>query len=474
MRTDRKVTLFLGALLLSYQLLALGGHHYSIDGALTFQAARVLLTEKTIHFDPPLRWDNKYYGTSKYGIGMTIAYIPFLVLVQLFRPDLMHMQFDSKIPFDWNLMRNDLYLYCSILNPIIVALTGILLYRLALRTGLSRKWSLVTSLVACLASPYAVYGRYDFAQPFVGFIVVVTILLILRASESESVLQWFYPGLAIAYGISIRPDFVLFVPWFLLLGYWLRPSRVFTNLFVMCLPMILSGMVILMFNYHKFGSFLNFGEEIAGPPRPSIVPPFVKRLIGLLVSPGRGILFFFPLVCLTVSGLLALAKKRKWEAIAFAGIFITQPLFYSFWHGAFGGWCWGPRLLIPVIPLLVLCCIHSAAEHYSNPARRTLFVGLVVLSWFLTLNGILFDFVPFYGEFYERWRFPEGMREHFLMRASPIMSGWRFSNSIANYDLFFLKQIAAKNFASIVTTFSLLMILMASAYRLRYLSKAPE
>ncbi|MCI0414932.1 hypothetical protein L0222_19320 [bacterium] len=468
MRTDRKVTLFLGALLLSYQLLALGGHQYSIDGALTFQAARVLLAEKTLHFDPPLRWGNKYYWTSKYGIGMTIAYIPFLAIVQLFRPDLIHMQFDSKLPYDWNLMRNDLYLYCSSVNPIIVVVTGILLYQLALKTGLSRKWSLVTSLVACLASPYSVYGRYDFAQPFVGLIVVVAILLIRRASESESVLQWFYPGLAIAYGVSIRPDFVMFVPWFLLLGYWMRRSSVFKNLLVMCLPMIFSGIVILMFNYHKFGSFLNFGEEII-KARPSL-----RRLIGLLVSPGRGIFFFFPLVCLTVSGLLSLAKKRKWEAMAFAGIFLTQLFFYSLWHGAFGGWCWGPRFLIPVIPLLVLCCIHSAAEHYSNPARRTLFVGLVVLSWFLTVNGILFDFVPFYGRFYEGWGALKGTKEHFLMRASPIMSGWSFSPSVANYDLFFLKQIAAKNIAAIATTFSLLTILIASACRLPYLLKESE
>jgi hypothetical protein len=103
------------------------------------------------------------------------------------------------------------------------------------------------------------------------------------------------------------------------------------------------------------------------------VPDGLRRL---LVGPNKGLVFYFPLVLLAVWGAFALLKARRAEAVpafAFAGAILLAASAWWAWDGTFG---WGPRLLLPAVPLLAAAAAVAPAPPF---VFRALFaVGVAV------------------------------------------------------------------------------------------------
>ena len=118
----------------------------------------------------------------------------------------------------------------------------------------------------------------------------------------------------------------------------------------MAMPILLAGGVTLAYNYLRFGALLDAGylpiEQFSGRLQ--------EGLLGLLVSPGRGLLFYAPVLLLLIPALPVLWRARRAEAAFILVLAATQTLLYARWHVWFGGWCWGPRFLAPLMPFLAL------------------------------------------------------------------------------------------------------------------------
>jgi hypothetical protein len=112
-------------------------------------------------------------------------------------------------------------------------------------------------------------------------------------------------------------------------------------------------------NAHRFGDAFQLGydwkETIKGEPRP-FGGSLLRGLAVLLVSPGKSIFLWAP--CL----LLALKHMKEDRAIAIAGAF--GLLVFAKYMFPEGGYCHGPRHLVPILPLLLL----PAARGFSRPA----------------------------------------------------------------------------------------------------------
>jgi hypothetical protein len=127
-------------------------------------------------------------------------------------------------------------------------------------------------------------------------------------------------------------------------------------------------------NVVRHGSLWNTGY---GGESLAFTSPILEGLSGLTVRPGRGVLFYAPLV------LLALASARRLsrlQLLALFGIPVLLLLVVSRWWAWHGGSAWGPRLLLPVLPLLVA----PAAL-----ARARLVVPFVLAGACLNLGGVL-------------------------------------------------------------------------------------
>jgi hypothetical protein len=113
-----------------------------------------------------------------------------------------------------------------------------------------------------------------------------------------------------------------------------------------------------LINYWRFGSFTEFGYFEYGSIS---VHGGWEGLLGLWVSPGFGILFFFPLIILLPFALKNMFNNKENRNIVFLVVYIiivnwlfVGTLSYDepvSWSGAFA---WGPRYMIPLLPFIVL------------------------------------------------------------------------------------------------------------------------
>ena len=77
--------------------------------------------------------------------------------------------------------------------------------------------------------------------------------------------------------------------------------------------------------------------------------------LGLLISPGKGLLVFTPVAAVAAAGLVAAFRRgERWLAGTAGAAALVHWLFMGRWGEWHGGDSWGPRLLTDALPLLFL------------------------------------------------------------------------------------------------------------------------
>jgi hypothetical protein len=125
--------------------------------------------------------------------------------------------------------------------------------------------------------------------------------------------------------------------------------------------------------------------------------------LGLLLGAALGVSLFRPgqfqtaLVITVPAVLLGLVPAYEREQHSHAGrlgvLLLRFALVFALlcWIARLpdGGAQWGPRLLLPIIPLLVLVGLQRVAGWFERPETRAIGVGLVGAAFLLTHQGIL-------------------------------------------------------------------------------------
>jgi len=106
-------------------------------------------------------------------------------------------------------------------------------------------------------------------------------------------------------------------------------------------------------------------------PGSTLTNPLLQGVFGLLLSPGKGLLWYaFPIV-LSFFGWVPFARKHLPEAVFIALLSLpVLALFslYSFWPG---DGSWGPRYLTPALPFLLLPILPVVQWVMEDKGRRT-------------------------------------------------------------------------------------------------------
>ncbi|MCC7359769.1 MAG: hypothetical protein IT317_09845 [Anaerolineales bacterium] len=458
----------------------MSGHQYSSDGFVTFQSARVLLTDGRLTFDPPLRWGSQIIAASKYGIGMSLAYLLYLVPLRQLRPDLFVQTFDPQMAYDQRLLFNELYLYSSTLNALVVAGVAVVTYLTARELRLSSGWAVVAALIVGLASPLAVYARLDFAQPLITLCLMAALWLWLRARDNPSGLVALSAGLIMAAGVLTRFDFIVVsVPALLVLALWpllsAKPAERRRRLRGLTLAALAVGAalaVVLGLNLLKFGSATAFGYPNAWN---STLEPVLQALVGHLVSPGAGILWYFPVVTLLPVALPGFVAHRPRVGLVLVLLLVSYLLLYSVWRNWPGGYAWGPRFLVPLVPLMTLAGVYWAAAGAQRWQRWWL-GGAAGASWLVSLNGILFSFLDLFSTCGCLNQGPVGS-ERFTWAGSNLLAGWNFpvewhrASMVQAFDLLWLRVLVGSVSAAIAIV-ALTALIVAAGLGLNCLLRA--
>ncbi len=140
------------------------------------------------------------------------------------------------------------------------------------------------------------------------------------------------------------------------------------------------------FNWFRFGSIWNsflLDESFRTPT----LADTLSFLSGLIVSPNAGLLFFSPLFSVLFFGSIIAGLRnaeRKWFWISLGGLFVLLCAGFSKWFAPFGWVAWGPRLLLPWVPaLLIATLVHSDRDWRKLPRSALLVFGILGLIHFL-------------------------------------------------------------------------------------------
>lgn len=487
-RISTKLLLLVFVSCFIFYCLIWSGHHYSIDGVVMFQYAKALLFDHSLFMDPPVVWGDFDFVVSKWAIGLTLAYIPILAFLSVTffqgNPQLQEIPYIPGERFNIELLANPPYQYSSFLNPILTAATAVILLMLAYRLGFSRKQAFITAMVFALISPASVYTKFDFAQPLASFLLLLAFYIFILSQDNGSRKALLLAGLVLGFAVLVRTEFLFVpVPLFLIAAYFSKDRSHGDTLFlkrvlrvaVIGFPIVFFVLVNLYLNYIRFGSLFSVGYSPASEFSFNI-SQIATAAIGNLISPGRGILLFCPLILFSVIGFAQALKQDKFKALFISAIVVGMFIFYSTWRDWGGGVSWGPRFLIPIVPFFVLMSMWG---YYSLNTGRSKFVRISFLSTLLlgcvaTVQGLLFDFLDFYSKIQLPPSEISQGNYNFQFQYSPIFAGWKNLSRPAKYDIFWLQQITGPTEPMIIAVVSLLLVLLVGLLVYTWLRELEE
>jgi len=279
-------------------------------------------------------------------------------------------------------------------NAVVVALLCALLYGLLRELGWGARTAAMGTATAAFASPLWVYSRDLFAEPLAGLGLVAFLLALERLVRAPRARTAVLAGTGFGVSVLARTAHLALLPLaFLVVAHALceidRSRRLRLSA---ALTGGLAGPLALVgwWNWLRFGSVWDsgYGEELAK----WITPPLVG-LGGLLISPGRGLLTHFPLALVALATTPAAWRRSRRVTLFSWGTLVTLLAVYCRWHGWDGGWCWGPRFLVPAIPLLVLLCVPL----FDCPRGALRLAGgaLLLASALIAFSGTLVAYTDF-------------------------------------------------------------------------------
>jgi len=345
------------------------------DTSFSLQTAQAIVARRQL--DIPYAKEDTLTGPdgrnySKYGVGLPLYYIPWVVasntlskVTHLPAPELTGFLVSfANIPF----AMLTLILFARLLT--LFGMTGISTWLLPLGLGLGTlMWR---------------YAGYDFSEEMQMGLLLLAVYGVIRGTPKAII----GAGIGFAVLFLVKLVYVAFFPIFL--GYLItRPGEFrqrMRSVALFALPFVLAGCFVAWLNVVRFGN--PFESGYGSEARQFLPSQLWHSVPQLLVSLDKGLFIFCPLLILGVFGWKEFASKYRPEAVLCGGVLIGNLILAGAWHSWQGGWSWGPRLLVPAIPLWLLPAGFWLARRQSRAVFWT-FVLLTAISIISQIPGVL-------------------------------------------------------------------------------------
>jgi hypothetical protein len=344
-----------------------------------------------------------------------------------------------------------------LLNPLVTAATAGVLFAISRLLGYSKVGSAFAALTFGLATLAWPYARTLYREPLVGFAWTLGLL---------GFVQWRYwgksnwaiiGGIALVLTLAIKVTAIAAIPFIfiaVLARYYKRYTArryIFIGIGVVVAVIILFQVVFTW----RFGSAWDF-LDLSGWS----VEIAARRFYGQLLSPGKGLLFYMPVVLLTIPGLVLMWRRYRAVALAIALPMLATALAYSSYGSWFGGQSWGPRFLVPAMPLLILA-LAPLWDETSIRWLRPLYIGLVVVSIIIQLGVVTANWWSGYKPLYDSGPNPEdtaGLDPASIDISPPIVQLREWASE--NLDLLWLHTNREGSLEFSAVLFSLLLLIL--------------
>jgi hypothetical protein len=447
--------LAVGLFLLSVYLLTYSGRFHSSDGQAMFAVTESIVRRGDYDINQ-LLWMGQQQGTygldgelyCRKGIATSLLSLPLAWL-------------GLVVPF-WGMVQTTL-----LFNAMVTALTGALVYLYVNHLGYSTKTSLVLSLVFGLATLAWPYAKYFFSDPLAGLSLFAAAYFLLCYRDSGRTSDTFWAGTSLGLAVATRFPNIVTLPLFglLLLAYtslrWTTvhcPKRGLSSawslmtkdkgqrirdkplppIFAFALPLALTALLLGGYNYARYGNVLQTGYL----PQEKFSTPWLEGISGLLISPGRGLLLYAPILLVSLLAIPAFIKRHRLEADLALLVSVSYILLYGRWFFWHAGYAWGPRFLVPIVPFAVIL-MAPLVEKLSGKGWLA-FAALCLVSVAIQILGLSVDFTLFQEGLLFRFRELRMFdpRTYFEFRFSPLLGQWALLR-LENLDFAWVRMMGS-------------------------------
>ncbi len=257
--------------------------------------------------------------------------------------------------------------------------TVALLFLIFCGLGLEVTRAFLTAAMVGVATPVFAYSSWFFSEPVTTALLVAAAYFVFARHKDELIptASAAIGGALVGLAVFVRPAHALAAMVFF--AALLARDRVQGIMPALALGVCsaLGLAALLIYNFHVYGNALEFGYPAVaegGKRLNSFETSIFTGLFGFLFSPGKSIFLFAPPVILALVGYARLWRRDRGLAIVAGGALPVYLLFYSRYSQWEGGYCVGPRYMVPA---LVLLCI-GLAPVMMNLSKRTCVAAIVL------------------------------------------------------------------------------------------------
>lgn len=323
-------------------------------------------------------------GYSKYPLMTVVQCLPALGLRNVGRA------LDAEnTPSEW--------FFTGLTPAAVTATLGLFFFLLALEFGFGIGTGAYAAFAVVFATPIWAYGRELYSENIQAMFLLMLLWAVLLSERTKKKIWLVVAGVFAGLLLLLKSPHAM-MPFVVLAMFWAQrePLKRYRDLVVFgTIGGLPSVVLFFAYNYLRFGDALDQGY---GDPRTEMLgwsTPWYSGLHGLLFSPGKSVFLYAPIVAFGVIALPALWRLHRG---AFLYVVLPSAVLFglmSKWWSGLGDWGWGPRLVVPVIPLLVLPALFRIA--HGRVWWRALAHTAVALGLFVNTLGIAIDHSQYIG-----------------------------------------------------------------------------
>jgi hypothetical protein len=393
------------SLLVGLYLLVYTPRLNSIDGQAILAVSTALVREGRFDIgvigaeDALLPFDKARMGTfgqdgawySKKGITPSLALLPLAVLAEAL-PWL-----DARAAAMW-------------FNPLVTAATAALLFTVARQIGVSTRTAFVTGLLYGVMLPLP-YTQTLYGEPLAALLMLAMVTAALNRAGGRRALIGVGAALGLLFGINLVYVVfaVLFVGWIMLEAARRgdRRGAGFRDALALLIPCGIALVGIGLYNAARFGSPLTTGYGFETGE--GFTTPLLTGLFGLTISPFRGLFWYSPALLLALPGGLMLRRRDGRLVALLLALCAVQLILFALWSSWEGGVVWGPRFLLPIVPLLTLLLAPLIEAAWTRRGLLIVIGGLGLVSLAISLLGALVDIDVYFSLLFQQYASASGL-----------------------------------------------------------------
>lgn len=398
--------MWIGLTLFFFYLLTTAAHPPYGDEEEYLAVAENLLTHGTLTItrtepatDGQVR---KIVTYSKFSLGQSLLILPFAAL---------HLAGRAIFPPSFSFLSNMLVNALPAMES--AAMCALLFFLIRLIGNIdpqllvSRRAAGVICLMSGVATQLWPASRTLFADNSVALLLTFSLYAVIRFARSDVGEGWFIAAAwAMALMVLCKNLFFLACPAVVAYGCWALRGRnehrkiggqsKFPVLVLMTvLPFLLTAALQLWHNDLRYGSVWSSGYHEGRDGEFGFSTPLLVGLHGIFLSSGRSLFLYSPLCLLAFLGARSFYKYAKAESLLIAGAALPIVLAYAQWWSWHGGWEWGTRFYVFLIPLLMLISLPTwrwldqSLSNFAARARMTALALLVAASLGIQVLGLM-------------------------------------------------------------------------------------